>query len=125
MQYDIIQVEDDSQGRRFLEGAAKGEGLTYLGVGCLHDLENVILESAAQIYVVDGRFPISKNGPVDRNAYKTIEAIRDKYPDSKIIIYSAELQGENIAKDNSVEFRSKQKYTAYGLIDEIQKIISS
>ncbi|MFA5796761.1 MAG: hypothetical protein WC916_01835 [Candidatus Woesearchaeota archaeon] len=124
MQYDIMQVEDNSEIRRYTEKNAKRENLTYFGVSSLHALENALTESSAKIYIVDGRFPIDEEGQVILNAPQAIISIRKNYSDAKIILYSGEKDGDLIAQKNLVEFMDKGDYAPHELILKIKEKIN-
>jgi DNA-binding NtrC family response regulator len=121
MQYDIMQVEDDSGTRGFIERAAQSQDLTYFGVPSLQALEEALPESSARIYLVDGRFPIVAGEVVEQNSQKAIASIRHQYPDARIMLFSGEMDGDAIARENNVEFCSKGNYTARSLVAKIKE----
>ncbi|MBI2173359.1 MAG: response regulator [Candidatus Aenigmarchaeota archaeon] len=123
MQYDIIHIEDNQNERMFVEEAARRHGLTYSGVPSLQALEGALTVSSAKVYLVDGRFPVAGGQAVEQNAHRAFASIRKTHPDARIVLFSSGWDAEGIAREHSVDYRSKEDYTSGKLVEELKVML--
>jgi len=120
MDYDIIQVEDDPDHREFISSNAVRCTLTYLCVGSLKELERVLQDNNARVWLVDGLFPEEEGGAVLYNAPRAIDTIRETYPDARILLFSSYRRAQKTAEEMGVDFKDKGRYLARDLVEEIK-----
>ena len=119
---DIIYLEDDIDWGRFLEPELKTSNLTGLWVEYLEKLETKLDENyRANIYVVDGNFPIQQNGCVSKNAPLAIDLIRNYVENPVILLYSADSSMENIAKEKNVLYLRKSAMGLWKMMEYVQE----
>ena len=125
MLYDIIQVEDDSDSREFLERFAQRQSLSYLGVGYLDALRDALKEHSAKVYIVDGSFPDVEGGNEKGNGFvSAIELIRDRYADAQIILHSGQWDTEDHAEELGVVAMNKLRYVAKDAVAKVKEMMN-
>jgi len=103
-----MHIGDMDSHRKFMAEAAESESLTYHGVSSLQELSDALGEHSGRVYLVNESFRILGYGPVDFNAHKAVEAIRERQPDADIILFSGELNAEDVARELNVELIRKR-----------------
>ena len=87
--YDIIQVEDDRFMSTLVKSGSYTKNLTYRGVCSLESLKNVMEDSCADHYIIDGNFPRTDcTDSPELLAEDAVNHIRSLHPDASIIIFS-------------------------------------
>lgn len=95
--FDLLYLDDDPEIREDMEYWLGKSNLTYQMCGSLSELKEA-LNHDYKIYSVDGRFPEEPGDAIEVNFPKAAEMIRQKNPDAKIILYSAEMNAREIAE---------------------------
>jgi len=83
-----MQIEDNRGIRDHLRVSASELGMSYKGVPCLSALEKVLQQSSAEIFVIDGNFPMVVGGEPQNHVAEAIKIVRKHQPDARIVLYS-------------------------------------
>lgn len=120
--YDIMQLDNKLEELIIMEYHAKKTNLKWVGAKNLKEYERV-LESGlrAKVYVLDGNFPYDEHSSEDFLAPQAIDITRFHDEDPLIILYSTE--GEEIAREKNVIYRSK-KISTLELLEEVKELIN-
>jgi len=86
--YDIIHLEDDHPTAFLCQRAITKAGLTYHNVQTLAELEQLLHTAAADLYILDGSFPLQPGVCKSFLADRATGKIRNLHPQAKILIYS-------------------------------------
>lgn len=121
--YNILQLDDNGDLREYTEKKATEVNLTYLGVASLNALEVALDSSSADIYVIDGNFPLSEGCIAEFLAPEAFRLIRAKYENPTIVIYSSVLGIEEIAHMHNVIGIDKGKFTSRKLVERIKILL--
>lgn len=127
-QIDILHTEDNRMTLNAVERKAKASGLSYAGVPTLADLQNILINTRARIYIVDGKFPTFEGDEATFNAGRAVECIRTSAgKEAKILLFSGEMNIADIAKAlGNIPFIAKSSQTtAAEIIARIQGILNS
>ena len=108
---------------RDVKERAQGAKLTYINFQDLDELQQALPETSARFWVVDGRFPETKGRRIENNSARAVEAIRSHYPDARIGLYSAEMDGRKYAGELGIEHFDKFEFTAGELVDKVKEIL--
>ena len=105
--YNIIHTDDNASTISEVGGAAKRQSLTYCSADSLDSLDSLLQNDSADVFVVDGMFPVRTGEEVQYLAPNAIGNIRAKQSNARIVLYSGEEDIAAKAKACSVDFLRK------------------
>ena len=127
IKYDVIHLAGNSDDRELISSGVTRRYLHYLSVGSLKELESILPDNNPSrndgLWLVDGSFPEEEGGPISFNAPRAIDLIRGTYPDSRILLYSADERASRTAEEMRVKFKDKNICTAEELVKYMKRWI--
>ncbi|VVB75723.1 Uncharacterised protein [Candidatus Tiddalikarchaeum anstoanum] len=125
-QYFIIQVDDDSDARTIVKDGtldlAKKINLTpYAGASCLDEFEEVLKDSRALIYVIDGNFTKEPIGIKEFLAPEAVKKVQETDKNAYIILYSIGKGCEKMADNHHIFYVDKDINELTNTIEHIIK----
>ncbi|MBI4148881.1 hypothetical protein HY491_00380 [Candidatus Woesearchaeota archaeon] len=110
-EYDVLYLEDTTIIRQRVESCLRSRGLTCDSCGSLAELEERLPGNQYKVYLFDGKFPKEQGGAIELNFPKAVERTRLQKENPRIVLYSAEDDGAQLAARHNAEFLDKRTCT--------------
>ena len=123
--YNIIHIDDNASTISDVGKAATQQSLTYCSADSLDSLDSLLQNDSADVFVVDGMFPVRTGEEVQYLAPNAIEKIRARQLSARIVLYSGEEDIAAKAAKLSVDFLRKGGVTglARDLVTKVKTMI--
>ena len=121
--YDVLYLEDDPNQRMYVERNMVRKNIPFISCESLNELSDKLVDNNYKIFLLDGRFPEVKSERIQFNFPKAVSLIKEKYENPKIILYSSEMNGQEMADECGAEFCDKGDYYAEEIVEKLEKIL--
>ncbi|MAE49555.1 hypothetical protein CMI48_01875 [Candidatus Pacearchaeota archaeon] len=121
--YDVIHIEDLEDLRGTVEQAMSRRALIYRGVGSLQEFEELLKDTRATVYLLDGEFPQKPGENPSLLVGEAIKQTRQSDPEAKNIwVLSTRESARGIAEENDARYIDEMKVAKHGLDGMIKEI---
>lgn len=121
---DIIHIDDDQKITSLFERFSERLDLQYLSCAHLQALTEVLNNTRARIYLVDGRFPMVQGANEEYLAPSAVGNIRTTAGgDARIILVSGEGQIESYAEQLQIEYMHKGSQSVQDMLKAVKVMI--
>lgn len=91
LQAKVMHLDDERSWRGQLQKPLNQAGFMYTGFECLSGLRMVLKQAKDALFVIDGTFPLERNGSLGFHVPEAIHCIRNVCGnDAKILVWSGE-----------------------------------
>lgn len=118
---DIIHIEDNHHITEALGELFKRRKISYHAVSSSEELDEVLKEAEAKVYVIDDSFPGMSSGSIGKNYLSAIESVQERNSSAPIILFASKDLSDT-AKIIGIDYINKNERIS-GLAHKIYEIL--